>query len=117
MQIDKTTYEDLSLFSHEEEFSVFHKLNFTRTRGGKDWLLYNFNNPFSDEKRIIETQKILQLILASEKDWPTNISNGTIMVIERFYETSMDEIPFTNNIVNATAFKVFHGPDYSMTRY
>jgi DNA mismatch repair protein MutS len=117
MQIDKTTYEDLSLFNHEEEFSVFHKLNFTRTRGGKDWLLYNFNNPFSDEKRIIETQKILQLILASEKDWPTNISNGTIMVMERFYETSMDEIPFTNNIVNATAFKVLHGPDYSMTRY
>src|SRR5579871_2255980 len=117
MQIDKTTYEDLSLFNHEEEFSVFHKLNFTRTRGGRDWLFHYFNNPFSDLKHITETQNVLQLILANEKEWPVNISNGTIMVMERFYETSMDEIPFTNNIVNATSYKIFHGPDYSITRY
>ena len=39
MEIDNITYEDLSLFNKEEEFSIFHKLDFTRTRGGKDTLL------------------------------------------------------------------------------
>ncbi|MES1220555.1 MAG: DNA mismatch repair protein MutS, partial [Bacteroidota bacterium] len=117
MQIDKTTYEDLSIFNHEEEFSVFHKLNFTRTRGGRDWLFHYFNNPFSDLKHIIETQNILNLILASENEWPLNISNGTIMVMERFYETAMDEIPFTQNIISAFTYKILHGPDYSITRY
>ncbi|MBS1933378.1 MAG: DNA mismatch repair protein MutS, partial [Bacteroidetes bacterium] len=117
MQIDKTTYEDLSLFNHEEEFSIFHKLNFTRTRGGRDWLFHYFNNPFSDLKPIVATQNVLRLFLANENEWPTNISNGTIMVMERFYETAMDEIPFTNNVINATAYKIFHAPDYSITRY
>jgi hypothetical protein len=39
------------------------------------------------------------------------------MVIERFYETALDEIPGNPNILNATAYKLFHGPDYSLLRY
>ena len=38
MQIDQYTYNDLSIFQAEEEFSVFHRLNFTRTAGGMEWL-------------------------------------------------------------------------------
>jgi hypothetical protein len=38
MEVDVTTYNDLSVFHSEEEFSIFHKLNFTRTEEGKDWL-------------------------------------------------------------------------------
>ncbi len=34
MELDITTYNDLSIFQHEEEFSIFHKLNFTRTTEG-----------------------------------------------------------------------------------
>lgn len=117
MQIDKTTYDDLSIFSREEEFSIFHKLNFTRTRGGRDWLYEYFSNPFTELKTIRETQQILALIIKHEEQWPVAVSNGTLMVMEKFYETSIDEIPGNSNLVNATAFKVFHGPDYSMTRY
>jgi DNA mismatch repair protein MutS len=117
MQIDKTTYEDLSLFNHEEEFSIFHKLNFTHTLDGKNWLLHYFNNPFSDLKSITETQKIIKLILQHENEWPVAISNGTLMVMERFYETAMDEIPSDRNLINANAYKIFHGPDYSIIRY
>ncbi|HEX4851604.1 MAG TPA: DNA mismatch repair protein MutS, partial [Puia sp.] len=63
MQIDKITYEDLSVFNQEEESSIFYKLNFTRTIGGKDRLLQLFNNPFSNLKSITETQKIISLII------------------------------------------------------
>lgn len=38
MEIDKTTLNDLSIFNNEEEFSVFNKLNFTRTSQGKEQL-------------------------------------------------------------------------------
>ena len=34
METDKTTLNDLSIFNHDEEFSIFNKLNFTRTVGG-----------------------------------------------------------------------------------
>ena len=39
MQLDATTYNDLSIFHHEEEFSIFHKLNFTQTVQGRDWFI------------------------------------------------------------------------------
>jgi len=117
MEIDKTTYEDLSLFSHEEEFSIFHKLDFTRTTGGKDLLLDYFNRPFSKLESILATQKILSLILDKMDQWPSSISNGTVMVMERFYETAIDEIPQAHNLPAALSYKIFHAPDYSMVRY
>src|SRR4051794_35750550 len=93
MDIDITTYNDLSLFHHEEEFSVFHKLNYTRTSTGKLWLEKFFNEPFSDIKKIQETQQIVSIILSHLNEWPTSITNGTIMVIERLYESPIDNIP------------------------
>ncbi|HEX9510848.1 MAG TPA: DNA mismatch repair protein MutS [Puia sp.] len=117
MEIDKTTYADLSLFSREEEFSIFHKLNFTRTRGGQDQLLELFERPFSDLQSIHETQATLTLILQHSEEWPLTISNGTIMVMEKFYGTAFDEIPTTPHLLGALQYKLFHGPDYSMIRY
>jgi DNA mismatch repair ATPase MutS len=117
MEIDNITYEDLSLFNKEEEFSIFHKLDFTRTRGGKDVLLEYFNNPFSKPEPILATQQTLGLILSKIAEWPTVISNGTIMVMERFYETQVDEIPHGQNLPAALSYKIFHGPDYSIVRY
>jgi DNA mismatch repair protein MutS len=117
MEIDNITYEDLSLFSHEEGYSIFHKLNFTRTTGGKDLLLEYFNRPFGRLDPIYATQQILTLMLEKMDRWPSSISNGTIMVMERFYETALDEIPQAQNLPAALAYKLLHGPDYSMLRY
>ncbi len=117
MEIDKITYEDLSLFSHEEEYSIFHKLDFTRTTGGKDLLLEYFNHPFSKLDSILETQRVLALLLEKLDQWPVSISNGTVMVMERFYETALDDIPHAHNLPAALMYKVFHAPDYSIIRY
>lgn len=117
MDIDNITYEDLSLFGKEEEFSIFHKLDFTRTRGGRDVLLEDFNNPFSRAEPIRATQAILGLIREKLDEWPSSISNGTIMVMERFYETAIDDIPHGHNLPAALAYKLFHSPDYSLVRY
>lgn len=116
MEIDKTTYADLSLYSRNEEYSVFHKLNFTRTRGGQDQLQELFERPFSDFQSIQETQQILTLILDRSQAWPLTISNGTIMVMEKFYGMAFDEIPLPSFFA-ALQYKLFHGPDYSMIRY
>jgi DNA mismatch repair protein MutS len=117
MDIDITTYEDLSLFNKEEEFSIFHKLDQTRTRGGQDVLLGYFNNPFSKPGPIRATQQVLALMVKKLDEWPSSISNGTIMVMERFYETAVDDIPHGQNLPAALAYKVFHSADYAMVRY
>src|SRR4051812_40416900 len=117
MEIDNTTYTDLSLFSQEEEYSIFHKLDLTRTRGGRDLLLHYFNNPFNALGPIRETQQIIALVAAKADEWPLTISNGTVMVMERFYETAIDTIPQSHNLPGALTYKIFHAPDYSLVRY
>ena len=54
MELDNITYNDLSLFQSEEEYSVFHKINFTRTVDGREWLLKFFKQPFNDIGKIQE---------------------------------------------------------------
>ncbi len=62
MQIDKTTYSDLSVFQTTDDYSLFSKLDQTRTVGGRIQLLEFFNHPFSQTDKIRETQEILKII-------------------------------------------------------
>lgn len=117
MEIDKTTFNDLSIFQSEEEFSVFHKLNFTKTTGGREWLTRFFSEPFSDLNKIIETQQLIRHILTKVTNLSMPITNGTIMVMEKFYETPVDSIPPPTNLLNAYSYKLLHNPDYSLVKY
>jgi DNA mismatch repair protein MutS len=117
MQVDQTTLADLSIFRAEEDQSVFNVLNYTLTNGGRHWLHYLLSNPYSDLKPVLETQQTLQLILKHHHEWPTLISNGTIMVIERFYESQIDRIPDSPNLLSALNYKMLHGVDYSLIKY
>ncbi|HCL84231.1 MAG TPA: DNA mismatch repair protein MutS [Chitinophagaceae bacterium] len=117
MQIDKTTYSDLSVFQTTDDYSLFSKLDQTRTVGGRIQLLEFFNHPFSQTDKIRETQAILQIIRTYEHEWGPSISNGTIMVMERFYDTPLDQLPASHDPVSARIYKLLHTSDYALTRY
>lgn len=117
MEIDNTTYEDLSLFSRHEEYSLFHKLNFTRTQSGRDLLQELFVNPLDKLEDIQATQRVLRRILERLDEWPPTVSNGTIMVMDKFYETAIDDLPAAHNLPAALSYKIFHSADYAMVRY
>jgi DNA mismatch repair ATPase MutS len=117
MQIDQYTYLDLSIFHPEEEYSVFHRLNFTRTFGGKDYLMRYFRQPFDNVDKIRETQRIIQLILERLDQWPMGISNGTMLVIDRFYDYQLDPLPESANIISAYTYRILHSPDYSLVNF
>ena len=117
MQIDQYTYLDLSIFHPEEEYSVFHRLNFTRTIGGKEYLMRYFRQPFDNVEKIKETQRIIQLILERLDQWPMGISNGTMLVIDRFYDYQLDPLPDNANIISAYTYRILHSPDYSLVNF
>ena len=117
MQIDKISFNDISIFHPEEEFSIFHKLNFTRTVGGKEWLRKFFSEPHSDINRIIGTQKVIRTFMEHVKDWPAGISNGTILVMEKFMDYALDPISENNASFNNMLYKWLHSEDYSMVKY
>jgi DNA mismatch repair protein MutS len=117
MQIDKISFNDISIFHQEEEFSIFHKLNFTRTAGGKEWLRRFFTEPHSDLKRITGTQTIIKTLLDHLDDWPTEITNGTIIMMDKFLDYNLDPISQDQNVLNNLTYKLFHSADYSMSKF
>ena len=117
MQIDKITFNDIAVFHPEEEFSIFHKLNFARTQGGRDWLRRFFNEPHGDLKKILGTQRIIQTIMDHLDEWPAEITNGTIIMVEKFLDYNLDPIPQSLNTFNALSFKLLHASDFSMVKY
>lgn len=117
MQIDKISFNDISIFHPEEEFSVFHKLNFTRTSGGKEWLRKFFTEPHDTIEKITGTQRVIRTLMEHVKDWPTDISNGTMLVMDKFMDYSLDPISENNNSFNSLLYKWLHNEDYSMVKY
>jgi DNA mismatch repair ATPase MutS len=117
MQIDKISFSDISIFHQEEEFSIFHKLNFTRTIGGKEWLRKFFSEPHNDLRKIIGTQKVIRTLMEHVKDWPDDITNGTVLVMDKFMDYALDPISQHQNVFNSFSYKWLHSADYSMVKY
>ena len=117
MQIDKTSFNDISIFHPEEEFSIFHQLNFTRTTGGKEWLRRFFSEPLNDTGKIIGIQKVIRTLMEHVSDWPTGITNGTVLMMDKFMDYALDAIPEKLNEFNSTTYKWLHSEDYSMVKY
>ncbi|MCW3114602.1 MAG: mismatch repair protein MutS [Segetibacter sp.] len=117
MQADKTTIHDLSIFHSEEEQSVFHHLDFTTTIGGREWFRHLLAHPYSDLQKIEETQQTIRLIIEKADRWPTIISNGTVMVVQRYYDSQIDAIPNYSNPVNSLYYRVLKSQDYALIKF
>lgn len=117
MQADKTTLNDLAILHHDEEQSVFFLLNHTTTAGGKEWLRHFLSHPLDSLDKITQTQQTLQLIIDNESKWTTNITNGTIMVVEKFYDTPVNDIPSQPGFVSSLFYRLTSSQDYSLIRY
>jgi DNA mismatch repair protein MutS len=118
MEIDQISYNDLAIFkAGEDHASIFEKLNFTRTNGGRHQLEALFNNPLTTLEQITTTQNIVQCIQHRMEQWPAIISNGTIMVMEKFFGTAVDTIPPHANAFSARMYQLLHNNDFSLIRF
>ncbi|RBL92743.1 MutS-related protein [Chitinophaga flava] len=120
MQLDKTSYYDLSIFNRDEEYSLFHRLDFTTTAGGRDYLRQLFSSPLQDITAIQNRQKALQYILDLENNWPSTISNGTIVVVDNYLEAQIEPISNTEGLplrLQAIINKTLYAPDFGYIKF
>ena len=117
MQIDHTTLNDLSIFHREDEHSLFHKMDHTRTVEGRMVLQKIFQNPLDNKKEILEVQQILSHISRNLNAWPERITNGTLLVIEKFLDDNPDEIPERPDPFKAIFYKWLHPADHAMIQF
>ena len=117
MVVDTTTLKDLSIFNPEEDASVFTLLNFTQTSNGAATLYEILATPVSDLDLILQRQKMIAILASKANQWPEDISNGTLMVMEKLYLSQIDKIPSRPNTVDAISYRLLHSTDYSLVRY
>jgi DNA mismatch repair ATPase MutS len=117
MQVDNTTLNDLSIFHKEDDHSLFQKIDYTRTIEGRMVLQQLLQHPLKNKNEILQVQEILHHIGAKLEQWPERISNGTLLVIEKYLDDNPDEIPEQPNPFKAILYKWFHPADDSMIRF
>lgn len=117
MDIDKTTLADLLMFESGEDMSVFGKLDLCSTAHGSEQLRINFSTPLKTLDEIVAVQQTLQLINKKLPLWSIQISNGTVMVVEKFFDSRISPIPARASSFEAYSYKLLHGPDYALVTY
>ncbi len=117
MHADKTTLNDLSIFNHEEELSVFHHLNLTHTNDGREHLRLLLGKPLHTLEALQDIQLLIQQLQTVATKWVATITNGTILVLERFFDTAVDNYPTHPSAANSFIYKLTSGHDFSLTKY
>lgn len=117
MTTDITTLKDLSVIGPEPSGSVVEKLNLCTTSAGSDRLRKNLSTPLPSMEKIILTQQTIRAVENALDKWPAIITNGTIMVIEKFFESQLDPVPQKINPLAAYFYKSLHKPDFSLASY
>lgn len=117
MEIDHTTLTDLSILNADDEFSVFNKLNLCRTAGGRHRMFTNFTTPLKTIEQIQGIQQTLRYIIEHEQYWPQQISNGSVLMIEKFYGATIDDIPSNPSAAGVLSYKLLSSADFSFVRF
>lgn len=117
MQVDKVTLLDLSVFHSEEFQSVFHHINLTLTNGGREYLRYLLAHPLDTVKAIEQTQETIQQLATIMDQYPISPSNGTVLVMEKFFESPINNYPSDIGMVNALIYKFLNLADYSLSKF
>ena len=117
MDIDKTTLADLLMFNNGDDMSVFGKLDLCTTAHGSEQLKINFSTALKTQDEIVAVQQTLQLIIKKQAQWPRQISNGTVMVVEKFFDSQISLIPPHPSSLEAYTYKLLHGLDFALVTY
>lgn|GEM_PF-162971 len=118
VQIDKTTLHDLSFLKGQE--SVFTLLNRCSSQDGASFLFKIIQEPPATFKGLKEQQSAVRFWMDNLDAWPQIISNGTLVMIRKFYESAdgAPEKPNNFNLMLSTVMqKIFNKDIYSFVRF
>ncbi len=117
---DKTTLKDLSVFGGEETGSIFALLDRTTTQAGRDMLRKHITQPPATQETLQQMQDVVKYIAGREDFWPDIISNGTLVMLEKFFESAdtAGSPPGSFSTMFGPAFqKLFNRNEYFFTQF
>ncbi|MEO6831669.1 MAG: hypothetical protein ABI378_05100 [Chitinophagaceae bacterium] len=91
MQIDKTTLLDLNIFSQSGE-DIATLIDHCSTNIGREALRKHIRNPSETFEQLQALQEVIHWWSAHEESWTKSISNGTIVLLEKFFDSADNEV-------------------------
>jgi DNA mismatch repair protein MutS len=118
MQVDKITLQDIGLFDNEESKGLITHLNHCKTNGGIILFEKYLSQPLSNHKEILNRQQALAIYIQQLPFGESmKITNGTTLVIDKFFETSFENIPIQISALGAYWFRFSNKADFSLIKY
>ncbi len=118
MLVDKITLKDIGLFDTDESEGLISHLNFCKSNGGKEQLDQYLAHPLNSIEAIEKRQKAI-VVFINEIDFvhEMKITNGTTLVIEKFFGTAFKPIPTQISYPGAYWYQYINGADYALFKY
>jgi DNA mismatch repair protein MutS len=120
MQNDKTTLKDLSIFPADGSGGVFALIDRTVTQEGREALRKHIQQPPASCEALCELQEVIRYWHAKPDRWPAGISNGTLVMLEKFFEAADNTAPPATGIAGLVAQllqKTFNKREYFFTKF
>lgn len=117
---DNTTFKDLSIFSTPESMGIISLLDRTVTSIGKEHLYRYVKHPPETFEQLQQMQDAIRFWTENSELWPKVITNGTIVMIEKFFEAAdhVSTPPSDFSYFLGEGFqKLFNKSEYFFTRF
>lgn len=116
MVVDNVTLKDLSLF--EGSPSLFALVNKCVTQEGAHWLNEQIKRPPGTYEALKERQDMVRFFLGQLHHWPDRVTNGTLVMARKFFETEPEGREAPLNIwLHSLFHKVFNKDAHSFVRF
>lgn len=118
MTIDHTTLQDLSFFKGEK--NIYALINRCVTQAGADLLKKHILYPPQDYGRLTAYRDSVLFFAKHIDDWDSTISNGTLVMIEKYFESAEAAMVKPNTLIifaDSILQKLFHKNQYSFARF
>lgn len=120
MQNDKTTLRDLAIFPNDGSGGVFELIDKTTTQNGRDVLRRHVLQPPATAVALQQMQDTVLFWSRNLSCWPTIITNGTLVMLEKFFESADNTAMPPTGIAGAMAHmfqRLFNKREYFFTRF
>ncbi|HXS37165.1 MAG TPA: hypothetical protein VN721_10725 [Flavipsychrobacter sp.] len=120
MQNDKTTLKDLSIFTSGNSGGVFELIDTTTTQAGREMLRKHIQYPPDNIELLQQMQDTIKFWSQNLGLWPDIISNGTMVMLEKFFESADNTTapPSGINLVLGAFFqKLLNKNEYFFTQF
>jgi DNA mismatch repair protein MutS len=119
MQNDKTTLRDLSIFPPDGSGGVFELVDRATTQAGREQLRKYIQHPPDTYEKLVKVQDTVKFFAEHAELWPGIISNGTLVMLDNFFESADVSAPpggFTF-LLNSFFQKLLNKQEYFITKF